>query len=95
MHLFSAVVALTFLALPTPIAAALWAGGLFVYYSVTAFGQPEHTGRREWPALQAWLGAQLERFLPAWLGGWAGLVGRAAAGGWLQPARPAGRLRIN
>jgi 2-acylglycerol O-acyltransferase 2 len=69
MHIFCAVAALTFLALPAAQAVALWAGGLFVYYYVTAAGQPEHTGRREWPAMQAWLGAQLEeRFLPAWLG---------------------------
>lgn len=36
--------------------------------SATAFGQPEHTGRRDWPAMQAWLGEQLERFVPSWLG---------------------------
>jgi hypothetical protein len=68
MHIFAAVALLTFLLLPPAHAVALWSGGLFVYYSVTAFGQPEHTGRREWPAMQAWLGQQLERFLPAWLG---------------------------
>ena len=68
MHIFCAVAAVTFMVLPSAHAAALWLGGLFVYYSVTAFGQPEHTGRREWPALQTWLGEQLERFLPQWLG---------------------------
>lgn len=68
MHIFCAVAALTFMVLPAAHAGALWVGGMFVYYSVTAFGQPEHTGRREWPAMQAWLGAQLERFLPTWLG---------------------------
>ncbi|KAL4452259.1 hypothetical protein ABPG75_007921 [Micractinium tetrahymenae] len=68
MHLFAAVAALTFIVLPTAHAVALWVGGMFVYYSVTAFGQPEHTGRREWPAMQAWLGQQLERFVPSWLG---------------------------
>jgi hypothetical protein len=68
MHIFCAVAAVTFMVLPPAHAAALWLGGLFVYYSVTAFGQPEHTGRREWPALQKWLGEQLERFLPQWLG---------------------------
>ncbi|PRW56972.1 Diacylglycerol O-acyltransferase 1 [Chlorella sorokiniana] len=68
MHLFFAVGVLTFMVLPATTATALWLGGLFVYYSATAFGQPEHTGRREWPAFQAWMGAQLERFLPAWLG---------------------------
>lgn len=68
MHLFFVVGVLTFMVLPATTATALWLGGLFVYYSATAFGQPEHTGRREWPAFQAWMGAQLERFLPSWLG---------------------------
>lgn len=72
MHLFFVVGVLTFMVLPATTAAALWLGGLFVYYSATAFGQPEHTGRREWPAFQAWMGAQLERFLPSWLGERAG-----------------------
>lgn len=79
MHLFFAVCVLTFMVLPATTAAALWLGGLFVYYSATAFGQPEHTGRREWPAFQAWMGAQLERFLPAWLGA---LGGSWEGGAW-------------
>ena len=68
MHIFCAVAALTFMVLPPAHAATLWVGGLFIYYSLTGFDQPEHTGRREWPAFQAWMGLQLERFLPAWLG---------------------------
>lgn len=83
MHIFCAAAALTFLVLPSHHAAALWVGGLFVYYSLTSFGQPEHTGRREWPAMQAWLGAQLERFLPAWLGE----GGSRAGAGYGEPAR--------
>lgn len=80
MHLFFAVGVLTFMALPAYTALALWLGGLFVYYSATAFGQPEHTGRREWPAFKDWMGAQLERFLPAWLGAPGRGQGRKRAG---------------
>jgi 2-acylglycerol O-acyltransferase 2 len=39
-----------------------------VYYSATGFGGAEHTGQREWPAFQEWLGDEAERVLPAWLG---------------------------
>ena len=50
VHLFTTVVALSFLLLPLNYAAALWVGGLTVYYLVTGSGEPEHTGMH-------WLGS--------------------------------------
>jgi hypothetical protein len=44
MHVFCAVVGLTFKVLPAAYASSLWAGVLFVYYMLTGFGEPEHTG---------------------------------------------------
>ena len=37
-------------------------------FSLTSFGEPEHSGRREWPALQAWVGRRLEGVVRDWLG---------------------------
>ncbi|GAB4819039.1 hypothetical protein N2152v2_006085 [Parachlorella kessleri] len=68
MHLFCVVVGLSFKLLPAAYASSLWAGVLFVYYMLTSFGEPEHTGRREWPKAQEWVGRALESALPAWLG---------------------------
>lgn len=44
MHIFCAVVGFTFKLLPATYAASLWGGALFVYYMLTSFGEPEHTG---------------------------------------------------
>ena len=44
MHFLCASLALTFIAMPFPAWTALWAGSLFIYYALTAFGAPEHTG---------------------------------------------------
>ena len=44
VHFFTASLALTFIAMPFPAWTALWGGSLFIYYALTAFGAPEHTG---------------------------------------------------
>ncbi len=44
VHMFCCALALTFVAMPFPAWTALWAGSLFIYYSLTAYGAPEHTG---------------------------------------------------
>lgn len=44
VHSFCCALALTFVALPFPAWVALWAGSLFLYYALTAYGSPEHTG---------------------------------------------------
>ena len=44
VHIFTSVVAISFLLLPVNYAAALWVGSLTVYYLVTGTGEPEHTG---------------------------------------------------
>lgn len=44
MHMFCAAMGLTYRLLPAAYATTLWAGGLFVYYMLTSFGEPEHTG---------------------------------------------------
>ena len=79
MHIFAAVVLLTFMALPPGVAGAAWGGGLVAYYALTSAGEPEHTGRREWPAFAGWLGGALERALPAWLGSFQVVVEGLAA----------------
>ena len=44
VHVLTGAVAVTFLVLPAEYAAALWAGGLTIYYSLTSARRPEHTG---------------------------------------------------
>ena len=44
VHIFSFVVASTFLLLPLRFAAALWVTGLLLYYTITLQGNPQHTG---------------------------------------------------
>ena len=44
IHSFATVVVLTFFLLPANYAAAFWVGSLTVYYLLTGFGAPEHTG---------------------------------------------------
>ena len=39
------VFSLSFMLLPASFAAAMWVGGLAVYYAVTLPGAPEHTGQ--------------------------------------------------
>ena len=50
VHMFCCALALTFVAMPFPAWTALWAGSLFIYYSLTAYGAPEHTGASRVPA---------------------------------------------
>ena len=45
IHAFATVVILTFFLLPSHYAAAFWIGSLTVYYLLTGFGAPEHTGK--------------------------------------------------
>jgi hypothetical protein len=51
--MFCCALALTFVAMPFPAWTALWAGSLFIYYSLTAYGAPEHTGASQVPASRA------------------------------------------
>ena len=44
VHVLSAAVAVTFMLLPAEYAAALWIGGLTIYYALTSANAPEHTG---------------------------------------------------
>ncbi|KAK9814027.1 hypothetical protein WJX73_009556 [Symbiochloris irregularis] len=68
VHMFAAVFSISFLLLPLNYAAAFWVGSMTVYYLSTTVGEPEHTGRREWPRLQEWLLARLEPALAEWFG---------------------------
>lgn len=68
MHVVISCVLLSFTVLPTVYAGAMWIGALVLYYSLTGNGDAEHTGRREWPAFQDWIGREVERVLPKWLG---------------------------
>ena len=45
VHALSAAVAVTFMLLPAEYAAALWVGGLTIYYALTSVNAPEHTGK--------------------------------------------------
>ena len=47
------VFSLSFMLLPASFAAALWVGGLAVYYAVTLPGAPEHTGQHRANVLAA------------------------------------------
>lgn len=47
------VFSLSFMLLPASFAAALWVGGLAVYYAVTLPGAPEHTGQHRASVLAA------------------------------------------
>ena len=47
------VFSLSFMLLPASFAAALWLGGLAVYYAVTLPGAPEHTGQHRADMLAA------------------------------------------
>lgn len=51
IHSFITLVMLTFFLVPPNYAAAFWIGSLTVYYLLTGFGAPEHTGtlRRLYP----------------------------------------------
>ncbi|DBB16381.1 hypothetical protein WJX82_004098 [Trebouxia sp. C0006] len=62
------VFSLSFMLLPASFAAALWVGGLAVYYAVTLPGAPEHTGRRESALIQKWCHKHMETALKAWFG---------------------------
>ena len=44
VHFLCAWVAVTFAILPAEYAAALWVGGLTIYYSLTCANKPEHSG---------------------------------------------------
>jgi hypothetical protein len=44
VHVLSAAVAVSFMLLPAEYAAALWIGGLTIYYALTSANAPEHTG---------------------------------------------------
>lgn len=73
VHIVVTVVILSFLLFPPLHATALWTGSLAVYFSITGVpftGIPgaEHTGQRQWPAFQRWLGHWTEKCLPLWLG---------------------------
>ena len=68
MHLTFALIASTFLFMRPLTASLLWLGVLPIYFFATGVGVAEKTGSREWPAFQAWLGAQCERVLPSWFG---------------------------
>lgn len=43
-HMLVASIALTFALAPPEYAAAVWVGGLIIYYSLTSGNKPEHTG---------------------------------------------------
>ncbi len=45
VHVLSAAVSVTFVLLPAEYAAALWVGGLVIYYALTSVNAPEHTGK--------------------------------------------------
>ncbi len=45
IHTFATTVVLSFFLLPSQYAAAFWVGSLTVYYLLTGFGAPEHTGK--------------------------------------------------
>jgi len=47
------VFSLSFMLLPASFAAAMWVGGLAVYYAVTLPGAPEHTGQHRANVLTA------------------------------------------
>lgn len=55
MHMYCAVVGLAFKLLPAVWAGSLWAGVMFVYYMLTIWGEPEHTGERG-DRVEVWLG---------------------------------------
>lgn len=44
VHIFCCIVVTSFFVMPPSFASALWAGSLMVYYGITGFGEPEHTG---------------------------------------------------
>lgn len=44
VHTLTSVVMITYMILPAPIVTAAWLGGLAVYYGVTSYNHPEHTG---------------------------------------------------
>lgn len=67
VHAVVAMFVFTFLTLPPVQAAAMWAGGLTIYYAATGFGA-EHTGKREWSRFRNWVGIQAEKMLPRLLG---------------------------
>jgi len=67
VHAVVAMLVLSFLTLPPVQAAAMWAGGLSIYFAATGFGA-EHTGKREWIRFRNWVGTQSEKMLPKLLG---------------------------
>lgn len=53
VHFLCGSLAVSFAVLPAEYAAALWVGGLIIYYSLTGANKPEHTGA---PAAQLGVG---------------------------------------
>ncbi|CAK0784954.1 hypothetical protein CVIRNUC_008159 [Coccomyxa viridis] len=68
VHLWFFALFSTFAVLPASYATAVWIGGSTIYYLSTVFGEPEHTGKREWPAFRDWFAHNLAPALDAWMG---------------------------
>ncbi|CAL8469789.1 g9331 [Coccomyxa elongata] len=68
VHIFFTALFATFAVVPAAYASAIWIGGCLIYYLSTIFGEPEHTGKREWPAFKDWFARNLQPALNAWMG---------------------------
>ena len=67
LHVLSASVSVTFVLLPAEYAAALWIGGLVIYYALTSVNAPEHTGKPRRTCPDVFLSTCTDAGLEQWL----------------------------
>mmetsp|Transcript_33836 Transcript_33836/g.86473 ORF Transcript_33836/g.86473 Transcript_33836/m.86473 type:complete len:522 (-) Transcript_33836:538-2103(-) len=68
-HAFGGAVVLVFALLPFQGAALLWLSLLMSYFGLTGWGEPAHTGRREWDAFRMWFESNIVDAMDACVGG--------------------------
>lgn len=68
VHTFFTLWVLSFVFLPQRVAVGLWVSFLVPYYLFTHWGNPAHTGCRQWPWLMRWFEANVEGALQHWFG---------------------------
>ena len=68
VHLFCAILVLSFTILPALQCCTMWCLLLSVYYYYSDKGNPKVTGCRKWPWFQEFFGKHVKRSLQRWLG---------------------------
>mmetsp|Transcript_34807 Transcript_34807/g.82573 ORF Transcript_34807/g.82573 Transcript_34807/m.82573 type:complete len:630 (+) Transcript_34807:253-2142(+) len=69
VHIFCSVVAISMVVLPLQVAVTAWVSVIIPYYGLTSWGDPAHTGRREWGRFRAFISAHIDEAMRFWVGG--------------------------